>query len=82
MNTITMRTDQDIARERIETAWQRYPTCTACGSPMRMELRGDTLWIECATFRGLTGLRHTLATGFHDRHRVEIDSGTLLAPAA
>ena len=82
MNSTNVRTDHDIARDRIETAWQRYPTCTSCGSPMSVELDGGSLWIECTSFRGLTGLRRALASGFHDRHRIDVESDTLLAAAA
>ena len=72
MITLDTRTDHDIARDRIETAWRDYPTCRACGQPMTIEVRDGGLWMECTALGSLTGLRRLLTAGFHDRHPLDI----------
>lgn len=36
-------------RSRIEDAWHVQPTCTQCGQPTTLAVRGDALWVECPT---------------------------------
>ena len=36
-------------RSRIEDAWRVQPTCTQCGQPTTVAVRGDALWVECST---------------------------------
>jgi hypothetical protein len=70
MNTFTMSTDEDLARERIEMASHDHPFCRACGQPMTIEVHGRELWLECSSLRPLRGLRLRLASNFHDRHSI------------
>ena len=79
MNELPMPTAEDAARERIESALHDLRSCTACGQPMTVAVRGDELWVECESLRAKTGLRLGFSAGFHDRHRVELPEGVLVA---
>ena len=82
MNLLTMPTNEDLARERIEMAWREYNLCGGCGQPMSIEAHGNGLWIECASLRSLRGVRLRLSARFHDRHPIELpDRGMFLAAA-
>lgn len=82
MNALTLSTDEDLARERIEMAWRDYNLCSGCGQPMTIEVHGNSLWIECASLRSLRGIRLRLAARFHDRHAIELpDHGMVLTAA-
>ena len=65
-------TDQDLARERIETALRDHDFCAACGRPMTIEERDGVLAIECESMRGLGGFRLFLASGLHERHVIDV----------
>ena len=41
MNSTITRTSDDVARDRIETAWRDYPLCSDCGRPMTIEAPGS-----------------------------------------
>ena len=79
MNSLPMRSDQDLARERIEAAIHDFDHCSQCGRPMTVAVRGLELWLECASLREKRGLSFTIATGFHDRHLIELPDGVLAA---
>jgi hypothetical protein len=79
MNELPMFTAQDQAREQIEAAMRDLTWCTACGRSMLVVVRGEEMWVECASLGSKTGLRLGLAAGFHDRHHVELPEGVLAA---
>jgi hypothetical protein len=82
MNPLTMPTNEDLARERIETAWRDYPYCRRCGEPMTIEVRDDGLWIECGSLPPLRGIRFRLGARFHDRHAIELPDDRMMLAAA
>lgn len=71
--------DQDRARELIEDAVRTLAYCGTCGNAMLLVVRDEELWAECTSLSGKHGLRLELASGFHDRHRVELPEGVLSA---
>lgn len=79
MNELTMTTDEDTARERIESAMHDLNFCTVCGGSMRVAVRGAEMWVECESLRSRTGLRLGLSSAFHDRVRIELPEGVLAA---
>ena len=82
MNATAIRTSDDIARDRIESAWAEFPYCTDCGQPMTIEAHDGSLWAECTSLRELTGLRRFLTAGFHSRHDLEISVNSAAVLAA
>ena len=82
MNTFTLSTDEDLARERIEMASHDHPFCRACGQPMTIEVHGGSLWIECASLRSLSGIRLRLGTRMHDRHEIDLPDDGMVQAAA
>ena len=82
MNLLTMPTNEDLARERIEMAWREYDLCHACGQPMTIEVVGSSLWIECASLRLLQGVRRRLSTLLHDHHQIELPDDEMIPAAA
>lgn len=79
MNGLSMITPEEVARERIEAAMHDLTSCTACGGSMRVDVRGEELWVECESLRSKTGLRLEFSAGFHDRQRIELPEGVLVA---
>jgi len=75
MNDLSMTTAEDTARERIEAALHDLTYCTVCGGSMRVDVRGDDMWVECESLRSRTGLRLALSAGFHDRFRIDLPEG-------
>ena len=82
MNSTITRTSDDVARDRIETAWRDYPLCSDCGRPMTIEAHDGSLWVECTSLRELTGIRRLLTAGFHQRPDLEIPVARVAALAA
>jgi hypothetical protein len=78
---IASRTDADVNRDRIETAWRDHPYCRDCGQPTTIEARDGGLWIECIALRDLTGIRRALSAAFHERHAIEVSTWVLPAAA-
>ena len=79
MNVLPMTTAQELARERIEAALHDLTYCAQCGGWMRVDVRGQELWVECESLRSKSGLRLAISAGFHDRRRVELPGGVLAA---
>lgn len=79
MNTLLDRTEQDIARERIEQAFRDFERCTGCGRDMKVVERESGLRIECAALAPKSGIRYALASGLHDSHLIELPEGVLAA---
>ena len=79
MSTLLDRTDQDIARERIEQAFRDYEHCTGCGRDMKIVERTSGLRIECASLAAKRGIRYALAIGLHDSHPIELPESVLVA---
>lgn len=82
MDTFTMPTDLDLARERIEMAWRDYRFCRDCGQPMVIETHDAALWIECASLRSRRGLRLLLAAGLHERHAIDLPAEVAIPAVA
>lgn len=72
MDTRTTINPEDTARERIEAAIDEAPHACACGRPMVIGTHGDSLWVECESLQGKSGIRLTLASGFHDWREIEL----------
>jgi hypothetical protein len=53
--------------------------CAQCGGWMRVDVRGAEMWVECESLRSKSGLRLAISAGFHDRRRVELPGGVLVA---
>ncbi len=72
MYTTTMSEAHDKAREIIESSIAEAPDFCVCGRRMTVDTRDDRVWIECESLRGKRGLRHAIASGFHDWRTVEL----------
>ena len=79
MNELPMTATEDLARERIEAALHDLTYCAGCGGWMRVDVRGQEMWVECERLRSKSGLRLAISAGFHDRRRVELPEGVLAA---
>ena len=79
--TLTTRSEASRVREIIESALREHHACGDCGEQMGIAEHDGRLWIECASLHGRTGLRHTLSSAFHERHRLWLPTGELVAAA-
>jgi len=79
MNGLHIPTAEDRARDRIEATLRALTYCRQCGSSMRVAVRDAEMWVECASLGSKSGLRLGISAGFHDRHRVELPEGVLVA---
>lgn len=72
MQTLHVRTDQDVALERIEAAMRDHQHCAVCGTYMTVVERGKTVRVECASLASKQGIRYLLAGGLHDTFAIEL----------
>ncbi len=69
---MTTTGDLDLARERIEAAIREHDFCGLCGAPMVISVHDGGMWIECRSLADRRGIRRLLASGLHDRQRIDL----------
>lgn len=79
--TLSTWTEAGRVREIIESALREHQLCADCGEPMGIAEHDGRLWVECASLHTRSGLRHAFGAAFHERHRLWLPTGELVAAA-
>jgi hypothetical protein len=78
---LTTPSEAGRVREIIESALREHQLCADCGEPMGIAEHDGRLWVECASLHARRGVRHAFSAAFHERHRLWLPTGELLAAA-